>query len=477
MPKIAASATLDITKDLLRNSRGLDEFQECLLACCLDSPDTLGDFSQVINKNEVTGDFGFSDFTDPSFSLLYHVVWLFRVSWDQKSPYPRDRAEWILSLGPWMQLELRRNPDMPQELAVRAFEHVTSLNRLAPGMLELAYDGLTDYVTSVRYLRLEKTLKNAEPATRLAEYADVPRTVCRPQTNRLLPSPLSIMQTAQADPGMTVPFKTGFALFDRYYGHPALAGDAWLFYSGSGGGKTVLACDIAAFSAMEEGRKVLYVTTEMSPSVLLLRMVSAHMNRKYSLLMQVLTDREGTSPYAAEVNDWLLRAAGLVDVQWYADIQGSTPKEKLNRIVDEYEKKHGYLPEVVIFDWLGSALDQAFSDAWGKQEAYNQVAKDVAQLADDIKGITATFAQSKSKEIKSQNLHVSNMKDCSGLDQFMEGVCGITVCPENEFEDSGNEREENVKENQYFCINKYRHGRTGRIPVRRNFARMRFEDR
>jgi hypothetical protein len=131
---------------------------------------------------------------------------------------------------------------------------------------------------------------------------------------------------------------------------------------------------------------------------------------------------------------------------------------------------------MVIFDWIGKAIDEAFEDSWMKRELYNRVANKMASLADEkggINGLTMVLAQANPSVKNKTNLTEFDTSDSKALAQPMEGVIGITSLMA--MEETGTGSDEVHRPQQFWVVPKCREEASTRVAVLREFDRMRFE--
>ena len=477
MVEFAVTSQSELAREMLSSEDGAREFEGLLIACCLDSREFLDAAVGVLNFDAVHQDFSRNDFFDSTLGLIYEATFFFKQAWRQGNPWPANRTEWIKALTPWFALIFRKNPDIPVELKARAFQDIMAIPETAPGTLDTVQDGLMDFLYMVRYDKSLRKFHSSDPVLRMEMLDSVPRSINRPTGKEILVSAKETLHRARTGTVAGKPFATGLKSFDRYYGNVAAEGDAWLFFAGSGGGKSVVAGNIAVHSALEHGMKSVLLSTEMPPHTMLMRMAASAMKKPYEKVKKYLNPSM-PCPYDDQIEEWLDRVDPFVMVQNYNDLAGATPEDKIMKLVDEFIRRHKAAPDIILLDWLGSALEQSFENAWQKQEVFSRLAQFMAKLADDLKGLSFTFAQAKATSRNKSAIYPADIKDCTGLDMSMEGVCGMTNLPAAQgVDDDAFDEEASSAPDQFWCVSKVREGKTRRLPVRQDFSTMRFSMR
>lgn len=471
--KVNESSLHDITREQLTNSAGLQEFGILILRACLHSKssfDTIGGcigFDAETQKNDV------DDFMDPVHSLLYAGIQEFTKSYMAGHPWPNTVYQWAAGLQPHYLKFFRDNPQYPKEYIQKVTEFVLSLSRPPmPGEWDRLGDGLVDYALGIRYSKKEEHLRLLDPARRKDETQKLHRSINVPGAKAAAMTSDELLDSVFAAASPKRPFWTGISSFDYHYGRNSEAGDAWLVHGHTGGGKTILACQTAGNTAAHDGL-VLYVTTEVKIPTLMMRACSAHTGISYSAL-RGMTGSGMQHPSAAEFANWVRTGPGR-NIQFfdYRETAGKDYKEKLDRMLDAFYRKYGKAPDLVIWDWIGKALDIGFETAWHKREAYNGVSETMATLADTLKAQTLTLAQSDKATKNKVNVGPSDTQDSKSLCDPMEGVAAITSLMDMSEGDAGDR--DVHKENQYIVVCKCREENALRLAVLRDFAYARFK--
>jgi hypothetical protein len=391
------------------------------------------------------------------------------------NPWPANRQQWAQAVIPHLRMFFQKNPSYPQMFLQEAVTHIMTVPFSGPGDLDLIYDGLVDYVTGHRYFLLEGQLARLDPASKKELLESTPRSIRIPGAEVALAESSSFAARMFSVAIATCPFWTGVHAFDKNYGQLAQPGDAWLGFANPGGGKTNYACQVGGVSA-GKGRRVLVLTTEVIVPTMLMRAFCAATRSSYGALRSLVGKVPDGNELSQKFIKWLHEEGSNLYIVDYRNVAGADFREKLARVVEAYYRKVNCFPDLIILDWIGGSLDASFTDSWQKREAYEQVAVRMARLADELGCVTLSLAQAK-KECKNKtNLTDQDTADCSSLSQPMEGVIGITSILETGGEQLNGEVQAAHKDMQYWCICKCREAEALKIPVKRKFSEMRFDN-
>lgn len=470
--QIAPSAQHDLTRSMLSDPARLREFSELILRCCAYDEPLFRQAASCLNFDAIENTYSRDDFLDPIDSLCFLSMQEVQKMHYEGNPWPANGPEWSQAVLPVLTDFFARNPDIPAQFGQECVNRFFYLQPPSVGERDRLCDGLVDYVRGVRHIQLDGSVMGMDPARKMQAYTDLPRTIRIPNQEIVNFHNEDILTQLFSAPNPCKPFLTGIRSFDHNYGSRAQGGDAWLAFGHPGGGKTNLACQTMGNSAVA-GRKVLYVTTEVKAATLLMRACASVTSISLSTL-RGMTGSLGDHPQAKAFSTWLINGPGRnVTVFDYREIQGVDYREKLDRMLDVFQRKHGAIPDLVIWDWIGKALDTGFETPWQKREAYNGVAGLMVSLADQLDGVTLTLAQA-AKETKNRAHYAqSDTQDSKSLADGMEGALGITSLMD--MAEGSTDDHEVHKEQQYLCVCKCREEQALRLRVLRNFQYSRFE--
>jgi hypothetical protein len=466
------TAQHDITRDDLKTPEKLKEFGDLVLRAAIHRRDCFRTVATCVGYDATLRQGGVDDFMDPLQSLLYAGLLDFDKTWLDGNAWPQTAIQWAMALRPHYHRFFRENPSYPPEYIPKVLEYLVGLSKpIAPGEMDRVGDGLVDYVLGVRYNKAEFRLMYLDPAARREEIEKLHRSINVPGKEVVLLTPDMLIDSIFAAKVQTKPLYTGVSTFDYHYGRNAVGGDAWLAAGLSGGGKTNLATQTAGNTALH-GERVLYMTTEVAPATLMMRACSAVTSISYASL-RGLASTGLNHPSASEFMQWVRDGPGnRIQFFDYRKIAGRDYKEKLDRALESFVSEHGSIPDLIIWDWIGKALDAGYTDAWQKREAYNGVMNEMSDIADKLDNKTLTLAQADKSTRNKTNLGMSDTQDSKSLCDPVEGMICITALMEAGEQTSTDQ--DVYRENQYWVIAKCREENALRLAVVRDFAYARF---
>lgn len=468
--QISPTALHEITKKSLITSDDLEVFGAKIIACCLDRKEFFDQTVISVNFDNQWQKYSRQDFLNATDALLFSGIMDFARCWQEGNPWPANRGQWMQAILPHSRLAFKNNPTLPEALLSSVVQRIVTLPTPAVGDYDLVCDGLIDYITGVRHLLMDRQMKYADPAAKRKAFEDLTLSIRRPTNKVVLQDNDILMDQLFAVQQPTKPFFTGVRQFDHYYGERAMGGDAWLAFGHPGGGKTNLACQTAGHTAAK-GKLVAYITTEVKKGTILQRCCSAESGIPYSVLKAMNGNRGHAQ--AAVFAEWVNSIGRNITIFDYREVDGSTYKEKFKRMMEAFQRKYDRVPDLMIWDWIGKALDSGFTDAWQKREAYNGVAAMMVDAADEYDNASLTLAQA-SKECKNRtNLTEQDTADSRSLADGMEGVVGITSLMDTT--EKNTSTQECHKEFQFLVVCKCREEEALRIAVKRRFDLARFE--
>jgi hypothetical protein len=454
----------------------MERFARMIVSCSMHSHELFMAVAGTLNYDATRSEFSYNDFSDNTLGLVFSAMQAYSAAYVKGNPWPADPIQWIQAVMPHLDLFFKSNPEYPESYKKAAVQMMVTLPPPAMGEHDRVCDGLVDYVLGIRYAQAELRTLRTDPGAKRKVMEEVPRTVRSPGGKEIILDSDVFLSNLIMLAVPSKPFYTGVASFDNYYGKRARGGDAWLAFGHTGGGKTILACQTAGFTAAH-GKYVMYITTEVDAPILYFRAFSATTETAYDMVKGI-SGSGGNHPLIKEFSDWKKYGPGSrITVFSYRELDGANYKEKLLRALDLFVKHHGRPPDMSIWDWVGGALDSGFTDAWQKTEAYNGVAATMSNLANELDAQTMTLAQADKATKNKANLIESDTRDSKALADPMEGALGITSLLETgdvSGEGSGAGRDVHKIE-QFWCIPKCREEHTLRLKVFRRFSYARFE--
>jgi hypothetical protein len=467
---ISPAAQHDITRNALITPEDMGVFGAKLISCCLQDKQLFDQAAACVNFDNQLQKYNRQDFTDIADAVIFTSMLDFKRCWYEGNPWPAHRADWIKAVLPHLDFAFKQNPELPAALKIHCIHRIGTLPYPGPGEFDLICDGLIDYISGIRYHQLEKQLKHADPSRKRKAYEDLALTIRIPNAKVLIQDNEAIMDQIFAIQQPTKPFYTGVRQYDHYYGEKARGGDAWLAFGHPGGGKTNLACQTAGHTAAR-GKLVAYITTEVKVGTILQRCCSAESGIPYNVLKAMSGDRG--HPQASAFYNWVNTVGKNITILDYREAGGRDYKEKFKRMMEAFYQKYGRVPDLMIWDWIGKALDSGFADPWQKREAYNGVAAMMVDKADEYDNVSLTLAQANKDSKNKTNLTEQDTADSRSLCDGMEGVIGITSLLDTT--EKNTSTQECHKEFQFLVICKCREEQALRISVKRRFDLARFE--
>lgn len=478
---LSPTAQAQLTLKFLRNDEGIEYFGRLIVRGCIHDWEFFDKAAHTVDYNANTGVWSENDFLPGEKGsidgLVFTVMLDFRAHHIEGNPVPKGPVQWVQAIRPHLEDRFAMNPDWPVVYKERALRAVLlEYEPMRIGDYDRLYDGVVDYVRGMRQRSAAAKTANADPVTRQAVFDEAFRSVRVPNSAPLLLDATAHIMAFLQEKTLTHSFRTGVTRFDQMYGDHAAPGEAWLGASLPGGGKTVTACQIAGNTAAM-GRKVLYIPTEEPPGRGLLRACAAQQRLSYAALQAIRgTGRLDATDSGEQLGTWLQSVGRNITVIDYAYVGGDTFEARMDSVMQAYERQHGTHPEMLIFDWVGKAVDLVCKDAWEKRELYSRVVNRVSDIGRKLGVVSWTFAQA-DKGIKNRtNIMASETADAKNLEDPMDGVMFMTALWNPDVEMEGNELKDPYKPHQYWVVPKCRSRQTSVIPVTRKFEQQRFAD-
>jgi KaiC/GvpD/RAD55 family RecA-like ATPase len=253
-------------------------------------------------------------------------------------------------------------------------------------------------------------------------------------------------------------------------------GDHTLVASPTGGGKTVLACQLAGYFSQTE-RKVLLITTEQKPNVIINRMYSCYGNVPFADFNPVDASDVGSMgfPRAVENNvEYMSAVTGFIDsidgnfiaADW-SDGACSITNDLISTVDAANRDLEGGV-DILIFDWIGGALAQHATKEL--RHLYSEVAtalKNVA-LSKDI--VVISFAQlNKTQADRKKFCNSTMLHECKALPDMAANAIYVSALRDTEADS-----DMSYSYLQGINVDKSRYGPGGKFTIRRDFEYQRF---
>jgi len=476
--QVSPTAKHEFTRRSLITDDHLEVFGHTLVRACMHSRDFFDLALMTVNYDANTTQYSKNDFLSGAFGnsdgLLFAGMIDFKGHYYAGNPWPSSPMEWMLAIAPHLRRKFANNPSWPKDYLESALiDVITKYQAPAVGEYDLVCDGMVDYVRGIRLRHATMSLKNLDPTAKQKLIDDVKTTIRVPGQEAVLCTIEDHITSLLNFKTQTHTFRTGVTSFDTQYGDYAAPGDAWLAAGLPGAGKTVVACQVAGATAAI-GRKVLLVTTEVAAQTCILRACAANQGISFSALKAVRGSGSlEATDHGLQLRQWVSTVGRNIFAVDYASMPGDTFEDRMAAILLKFEKIHGQMPELVLFDWIGKAANVAFADSWQKREHYSRIGMYMSDLADQLNIVTWTFAQADPAIRNKVDIAETAHADCKALSQTFESAMFMTSLME--LNQGGNDIEDAYQQRQWWVIPKCRDRETKKLPVIRRFEMQRFD--
>lgn len=287
---------------------------------------------------------------------------------------------------------------------------------------------------------------------------------------------VSVMSSIRRDEDIGDVIPSGIGKLDRNLGGGFRCGESTIFAATTGGGKTVMACQMAGqFAGM--GRKTIFVTTEQQPNELTPRFLS---NMCSIPIEEFHRDFQGAGTtiipnHVLQNTEYSVKVANSLNVLHshvkYIDWSGGdgmSIEKDLDPAIDAIvnDPEDPFEAEVLIFDWLGGALKKdANKDL---RIMYLDGAEYLHNIAKQRKISVLFFAQlNKVKARNRARCDSSMLAECTSLPDKASNAIYVSSVMSDEGENS-------YSMTQKMNVDKARKGPMGTLDVIRDFKHQRF---
>ena len=267
---------------------------------------------------------------------------------------------------------------------------------------------------------------------------------------------------------------TGLRRFDAVIGGGLGSGEFALFIAPQAGGKTVMACQLAACFAQDSHDGIL-ITTGQSHIELERRIVANCCGIPFKLIKDGLHPEKlspGQADQVAKLRE-LMQKKVLI-LEWRNDRAKSMTTD-LREVVRTYREKRNKNPDWLIVDWIGGGLGPLSPQQLQYYRLlYQQLANELGALADREKIVVVGFIQANTVTGKN-NLRIdsTHIAECKSAGQAAHTIVGISALQESS---DGMETGDATAfaRRQVLWVSKSRKGVGGAVPVEREFEFQRF---
>lgn len=281
---------------------------------------------------------------------------------------------------------------------------------------------------------------------------------------------------------------TGITDLDRAIGGGIGRGEVMLAAGANGAGKTVLACQMALHFAVC-GLNVLYCSTEEGPEKLIQRKLCNYTNVRYehfvnraelagnhteAKTVDVIPGFILTDPNSSELAQMFFNnVLPHIDYLDWAQGEGLVVKDQLESDLNKYRENHGRWPDVLIFDWIGGAIDQGEKPEHLRHRYYEAVncIVDLTKAHPSMASIVLAQVD-KAKAARQTEIKMIHLAECKAMSDNVTIFVGISSLSRNEKADDF--PNENLSDIQFLNVDKARFGPKGKVKVLRHFQFQRF---
>lgn len=282
---------------------------------------------------------------------------------------------------------------------------------------------------------------------------------------------------------------SGLDDLDKAMGGGFGRGEAALIAGANGAGKTVLGCQFAVAFA-KQGLKVAYVTTEQTPVDLTYRMLSGHASVQFEHFtnreeMRELSRRDmvelanlpplfQTDPDAA-IGLASFRTEVLPNVEFVDWSGGAAPvvQDSFDSAMDAVAESLGAPASVVIFDWIGGAMERG-KDKENLRHYYYDAVNYLVNYAKSHPSVAILIMAQidKAKADKAHMIKMIHLAECKSMSDNVSTFIGISSKNDSRKQDGA--MVEEIAPMQFLNVNKARFAPPGFVPVLRQFTFQRF---
>ena len=267
----------------------------------------------------------------------------------------------------------------------------------------------------------------------------------------------------------------GMNEFNMIIGGGFAHGELSLFIAPTGGGKTVLALQIAVGLALQN-LHVLFITTEQRPIELEPRIISAWCQVPFDTIRDGVEMNKLAGFQREAIAKLRTKLDGKLWFEDWSSVRNVSIQDDLDNLIMEHERRHGKL-DAIVFDWMGGALGElSRNDMHVYRLLLHNTGEVLGKLADIHDIIVVSFAQAALKQAwNKKKVDATMIGECKSLGNKAENIHGIScmLTPDANLE----EVEESFLTEQYLYTSKSRKSSGKGCKLYRDFAFQRFTDR
>lgn len=247
-----------------------------------------------------------------------------------------------------------------------------------------------------------------------------------------------------------------------------------IFAAPTGGGKTVLACQLAA-SLAASGNNVLYITTEQHSRELTPRVISCmSADSANPIPFAIIKD---TGDYDRVLTPEQIKMAKQIigelrgKLHWANWLgSGKSATLDLEPLVRDCKKRYGSL-DVIILDWIGSALTEGVVDSNEVRQLYLKAAEAMKNMSIRHNVACVSMTQASADAVGKTKVTEQYIAECKTIHREATAAFGISAI---RADDSGEEKAASYAKRQYVTGFKSRKSSSSSFWVERDFGYQRF---
>ena len=287
-----------------------------------------------------------------------------------------------------------------------------------------------------------------------------------------IPNPMEYVENVEAGKEKPKDYYPVMSLgrFNNYLGGGVIPGEQGLIIIPSGGGKTVMANQMAGDLALTE-KNVILVTTEQSYAEMYVRQYACHCGIKFKLMQRGLELDKLAGNEINMIKNYAKRVAPHLRVEDLTRNSADLETDLLS-IFDRYEDE-GFHPQVLILDWLGCGLDHL--DAGAKSAFMLRVMKSLQKQCEQRYVANVIFAQGHPLKTRGRKfVQATDAAFCNMLHIYAHWGCGISLLEEQVGDGEVGTDKVNARKTQIANFFKTRYDANGRVPMDREFEYQRW---
>ena len=187
----------------------------------------------------------------------------------------------------------------------------------------------------------------------------------------------------------------------------------------TGGGKSLAMCSMAA-SYLRQGYNVLYITLELSEERVAERIDANLLN----IPIQSLRDVEQPT-FLSKIEQLKSKTHGILKIKEYP--MSSVSATTFSALIDTYQQKENFLPDVIIVDYLGVTCSSMYKGATNVNtySVQKAVAEELRAMGTTYNAIVWTALQTNRSGFNASDFDLENISDSSGPAMASDTMWGI----------------------------------------------------